>query len=74
MQPPKMTPKVLLEPLIKPYEQFNDFELLSKFSTCYFSRKNKEIEKIKFQRRKDKKNATSKNDLKSRLGALNQKL
>ena len=34
----------------------------------------KEIQKIKFQLRKDQKNGTSKNDLKSRLGALNQKL
>ena len=35
---------------------------------------NKERQKIEFQPRKDQKNATSKNDLKSRLGALNEKL
>ena len=35
---------------------------------------NKEIQKIGFQPRKDQKNVTSKNDLKSRLGALNEKL
>ena len=34
----------------------------------------KEIQKIEFQLQKDKKNTTSKNDLKSRLGALDPKL
>ena len=53
---------------------FNDFDLSSKFTAYYFSFKNNEIEKIKFQPRKDQKNGSSKNDLKSRLGALNQKL
>ena len=46
----------------------------NKFTICYFNRINKELEKIKFQPRKDQKNGTSKNDLKSPLGAFNKDL
>ena len=69
MQPPKMTSKVVYEPSIKSYDRFLIFSLQKNFRGG-----GREIEKIKFQPRIDQKNATSKNDLKSRLGALNEKL
>ena len=40
----------------------------------FFRFLNKQIQKIEFHPQKDQKNATSKNDAKSRLGALNEKL
>ena len=57
---PGMILKVLQRPLIKSYEQFNDFDIWSKVTTYYFNRKNYKIEKIKFQPRRDQKNVTSK--------------
>ena len=39
----------------------------------FFIFSHNEIQKIEFQPRKDQKNTTSKNELKSRLGALNEK-